>query len=940
MSHPPPPPSTAAHARAPAAARRCPADQSVSLRRLPTQNVASRTLPEPAKPASAASSLINNRDSSGESSNVDNWFENSNNNLDRDAHSRIADKEPPFYLRHHSSTDSPLDNARFAAPLPSHLKHVQSSGSGSEEYRSVIDDLTIQMKKMKRKLRRYEQLHDPRLQAEKLFEVRVHGLPADKKRELEDLLRTFSANLNSTPDQVTTDKIGALASAAAAGKPTTSLTSTRFAADSGYGSMTTPNQMAKGSALPNGSSVAASGSQGGMVGASEVPGKDQNVRSFLHDLPQGLLQPPPSSLSETARKKLVVSRLEQIFNGRGALLEGSQQPLQQQEVSKEAASNDQSVDALHARGGEGAREARIMLFGPGGGSPDNANVSHGYGDGEDKQEPSEGASGSSSFLEQRPTRPLDLDPFRAQVASDNIEYIRHLGFSVPSKSSSPVDSEGWIYLNLLINMAQLHTINVTPAFVKHAVSDFSHQLELSADGRKVRWRAHSTQRHGLFTSNSNNHSGDSEENDSSTGASKDPMPGQKRSRSAFGGPGTNLGNEDSQSKRPALLATNEASFVYAPLFYRQSEDDDDASMADNESSTSSPDMVGELSAMASGTGHVSGPQRRGDGPIIFYNNSYFCTDLSGDRGEPTMDHISLDRQEQFTSKPLGVDMRGERKTSWGVRGAHGARYFREGGEAPAKKMSEVDAAQVTDIEFPSSSEGASRHVSFADESQTVDFEVCGLGGVTPADNLSITVTKELRPRLPRRKLSVMRPPRTRLDGVLERKAGASPGADKILHVRTTPLEPSALPEASMAYQSDESEDLSDAESSGTGVAPVGRKSPRRSSNFNHGFGSSASEASSEGSSVAAESGSQADVVDFLSLARKADPEAIRAREREYDAQMAERLAEDIPAGSSAATAGGGSNNNSPALIGAGGLQRQETTSGESSDDSAERSISS
>jgi hypothetical protein len=31
--------------------------------------------------------------------------------------------------------------------------------------------------------------------------------------------------------------------------------------------------------------------------------------------------------------------------------------------------------------------------------------------------------------EQRPTRPLDLNPERAQIPADNIKYLQHLGFS-------------------------------------------------------------------------------------------------------------------------------------------------------------------------------------------------------------------------------------------------------------------------------------------------------------------------------------------------------------------------------------------------------------------------------------------------------------------------------------------------------------------------------
>ena len=53
-------------------------------------------------------------------------------------------------------------------------------------------------------------------------------------------------------------------------------------------------------------------------------------------------------------------------------------------------------------------------------------------------------------------------------------------------------------------------------------------------------------------------------------------------------------------------------------------------------------------------------------------------------------------------------------------------------------------------------------------------------------------------------------------------------------------------------------------------------------------------------------------IDMLATARQQDPDTIRAFEREYDAAVADRLAEDIVAGSSAATAGGGSGFNSPA----------------------------
>jgi hypothetical protein len=65
-------------------------------------------------------------------------------------------------------------------------------------------------------------------------------------------------------------------------------------------------------------------------------------------------------------------------------------------------------------------------------------------------------------------------------------------------------------------------------------------------------------------------------------------------------------------------------------------------------------------------------------------------------------------------------------------------------------------------------------------------------------------------------------------------------------------------------------------------------------------------------------------VDFLATARQIDPNTIRNQEREYDAAVADRLAEEIVAGSSAATAGGGSGFNTPAMLSTKSSQQSST----------------
>src|SRR5215469_14717738 len=166
--------------------------------------------------------------------------------------------DSPFFLLHSSSSDeqSPGKNEGLAASSklqPTHLPfradnllRIPTGTSSSDDYRSVIDDLTIQNKKLKRKLRKYEKLHDSHLQDDKLFEIKVHSLPADKKKELEDMLRKFTMTLKdrSEADQSTGANLhcqSSYASLLEAKMANSSHTSTRFG-DSAYASMSVSGQ--------------------------------------------------------------------------------------------------------------------------------------------------------------------------------------------------------------------------------------------------------------------------------------------------------------------------------------------------------------------------------------------------------------------------------------------------------------------------------------------------------------------------------------------------------------------------------------------------------------------------------------------------------------------------------------------------------------------------
>lgn len=612
--------------------RRPPAHQSVSLRHSPpsSPNAAS----DKANPPSSVSpKMASNKHSSGESSDAGKWFERTNN-LARQSTAADADNDPPFFLRNSSSSETPPDTSHHhhgpahpIIPYRPTLVHLDPEGGGSstDDFRSVIDDLTVANKKLKQKLKKYEKLHDDHLHDDKLFEVRFHRLPDHKKKELEETLRKFAAALDDSSATAYPDM--ASYTPALDKRPTAS-SSSRFA-ESGYASMYTSGQ---NSSTPSNPTSNQDGDRRRMTKAA-LSRQQQSIQSYLHDIPAGLLpRHNHVPMSDKSKKKLVVRRLEQIFAGRQSASGIHQQPMQQEEVAQSAASADRQ--AREATGQEykpeGQREAHIML-------KDAGDCLTGDREFLQSLRPSLHAgehdvAATCSSPDQRPTRPLDLDPARAQVSAENMEYIRHLGFTPPDMDTgeAPEDGHGWLYLNLLINMAQLHTLNVTPEFVKDALHDYSSHLELSRDGRKIRWKGGRD-----ITRNS----GDSSSEHLSGASPNDDTPASplKRAKTSTTGAGSESQVDSEQRARSMARAKRQkeqSKFAYKPLFFHKddSEEDDDYYGASPPESLQQPYPTGDLSAIASSaTRHLPSKSRREDGPIIFYTKAKFCTDLSGDR---------------------------------------------------------------------------------------------------------------------------------------------------------------------------------------------------------------------------------------------------------------------------------------------------------------------
>ncbi|KAF8250171.1 hypothetical protein K440DRAFT_174455 [Wilcoxina mikolae CBS 423.85] len=531
--------------------------------------------------------------------------------------------------------------------------------SNSDSFRSVIDDLTIKNQKLKKRLRKLEGLHGHTTHAERLFEVRVHDLPEAKKAELEKLLQSFTASI----DAESLGQGSSLRSNVTPGNRSSAI-------DSGY------------------ASVSRSGNDFSMPPTRD-PNCDESMRMWS----------AAQTNSELKKMKLVVCRLEQLFTGGEAAVVGDRKVLQQQDISNLAAAEDQEAKLLAGEqvDTEGAREASMM-------SPPRNN--------------SQDSLSSTDEPEQRPTRPLDLDPQREQVPEDNIEYLTHMTES-SIKGSGP--QNGWVYLNLIINLAQLHTINVTPPFIKKAIAAASSRLELSADGKMVRWK-------GNDGSQCNGSGGDgSSEQSPGSGGIRRSADGKSfgsgcESQSGSSGCGSGPGVSALQAREPHR-------FHYRPIFARSQSFDDDSSSCIT-SDTDSQEQKRSSSSESRG----AGSKKSDTGPIIFYKGGGFCTDLSSQplREDEELNDEMPTRYVRATTRPLGsIGSTFRHPPSPSTKDE--SPLYREGMVIPEEDVMEIDRDDDQSvIEFSPQFTATSTIPPVP-----IEFEASGIGGVLPADNFAI-----------------------------------------------------------------------------------------------------------------------------------------------------------------------------------------------------------
>ena len=613
--------------------------------------------------------------------------------------------------------------------------------------------MTIENKRLKEELKRYKQFGPDLLKKEKLFEIKVHGLPRHKKRELEATLRNFAANLEGSSDGPSQRKKSSknakiYSSGGATSKHASSSSSQSRPVDSAYASMSTgPNS--SGTSLDRPSI------------ASRGKSSEQKVEHYLQEIPEGLYPGyMPPALPDKEKKKLVVKKLEQLFTGKitGHNLHRNQ--------SMPAMNTPGSVSVAALAGPELAREAYIQQDAnrKKGLSRDNLSTSrsnsngdqtesggNGNGSGSARGSGNTGSSPGELAPEQRPTRPRDLDPDRIQIPSENMDYIRHLGLVAPELLAKTKYSyqdvspdAGWVYLNLLSNLAQLHILNVGPDFIRKAVSEKSTKFQVSPDGRKIRWRGGSEGTKFVSDSSGDN-SHQSPSTDEDDGSDQNGQ--RKRQKQDPTGGSFALASGKNHTKFGPQTSGSPGNFHYKPLFLQRT-----LSIETSVDGTGSQDSDQAEDSLAqnsrwdfSGTGSSPRKKRPADGAIVFYSGAPFCTDLSGDfGGTSATTYLASTGPEQESEAHDSLRPKTERSLSGSSIPfrplTDRVRICRDGmdvdGEAADPITDEMDDGMDIESDFP-----------WCDDPERVQvrpieplLEPSGVGRVFPEDHFAVVVT--------------------------------------------------------------------------------------------------------------------------------------------------------------------------------------------------------
>lgn len=663
----------------------------------------------------------------------------------------IPAEDPPFYLQKPSSDAASLQFRQLeqsssrpgqgSQPPPlSHslLSQLELSENDPNTFREVIDDLTVQNKKLKKHLRRYKRMCSNQLTHDGLFEVRVQNLPPKQKQELENLLQQFASNVQSSEIQSDHDAVHRerqpLEDTKLVHKTSPSPSPNTRPVDSTYASVSTTGGTITQTPAP----LAHAANR--MRYREEAPAKLSSPAT-THAVPQGQQSPDLSSVSDKSKQKMIVKRLEGLFLG-------------------------EDVD-----------EAALS----------------------ERNNPNESPR-------QRHREPHPSDTPQASSPTDSLLHLRHLGLASPLASLSDPSLDEWIYLNLLVNMAKLHTLNVTPDFVRQAIRTVSARLVLSEDGGKVRWQGNleRTVVSPDYPSDNLSFSEAPRSADPESASSDQPqriLGGNFAAPLRDGGSGAGDGYQQ-RTDRFAARATRQTQaqqLHYKPLFiHTKRRRAKSLEKSHDGSSDGSIPPSSESEAISMSPRATVAGRDPSNGPVVFFKTNSFFLDLSADVAEA--DRLIHSTYSTPTAEPLG-----------------GRNTVRKASHDYERKQ-ELDFAAHPEVSQSSSWNSLGHttspplHVYSDDSSHPHDashgagnfrFEASGIGGIQLNDNFAVDVKTSHQPSA---NVRHHRPSRHRLHDTIsrptsrEQRTARTPcRSHEVLSITTTHLPSSPLPPPSFVY---------------------------------------------------------------------------------------------------------------------------------------------
>jgi hypothetical protein len=428
---------------------------------------------------------VSGKHSLGESSNANGWFEQFNTEV-QDYNVACIHNNSPFFIDDGPSIqavptsqrlDAGTDTRSSIAPKTS-LSQLDTDYVSAETFRDIVDDLTVQIGSLKRRLRRDEKSNSLISESRKPFEIKIHSLKVDEKHELERILHRFVSGLPTrSGSEDTSNRYGDFVTS---GKPYTVMSPRTSTLD-------TRSPHASDSASVSRLSLSASDSKRrGILGfGRSTPAHVQP--DAKHDGNCMLLRETSELMTTRTKKKLVVDRLEKLFAGKNVFSGPKIQALQQPETLHEVAHVEYSIIQAWDQQTISENVCAVRML-----SKETKILTTAA---TTEQLEATQRLQTSRLLNPKLKEKIitilprpELEP--SQLVAENVRYIRQIGLSpVDSETAKlPGDEYEWFYLNVLVNMAELHTLNVTRDFIRKAVSELSGHYIISTDGQKVRWK--------------------------------------------------------------------------------------------------------------------------------------------------------------------------------------------------------------------------------------------------------------------------------------------------------------------------------------------------------------------------------------------------------------------------------------------------------------------